>query len=304
MLITISSIFHIAAKAFGSIFKNCFFRDQYAKLSATDDGYYVRNIPGFSNKRQKELTDEEVVELEGNPWAHFLKPCWESMNYILTSPIFNISNGIFLRPGPKSIGGDIYFVLPYRKLCKFIIFQFKYYQEDTNNHGNFSWSLIQKEIENVAYILPNGDENNTIKNAFTNDDVHICLVFVAFGLSKEVSLVLQSHCDSTGEKSLLLSSGDWMVDIDNNSLINITSDSVQMPVLSIPKNMEILLISKEGLKCLLDDSNYSLLEKYKNDFKLNSLANRADSLFDIFGYMVSPFDASKESGMYLIIFLR
>jgi len=279
---------------FESIFKNCFFRDQYVKANVTNDGYYIRNIPGFSNKRQKELTDEELSDFKINPWAHLLNPCWESMNYILTSPMFNISNGIFLRPSPKSIGGDIYFVLPHQKLCKFIIFQFKYYQEDANGYGDFSWSLIQKEINNVSYLLPNGESNNTINNAFANDDVHICLVFVAFGLSKEVCLVLQSHLKSTGEKSLLLSSGNWMVKTHNNSFI-ITQSSDQTALLSIPNNMEILFISKEGMKCLLGDSNYDLLEKYKNDFKLNSLANRADSLFEVFGYTASNFDASEDS---------
>jgi hypothetical protein len=268
------------------------------KFKATNDGYYIRNIPGLSNNRKNELTQEEISDFKQNPWSHYLKPSWESMHFILNDPIFNVSSRIFLRPSPKSFGGDIYFLLPYEKHCKFIIFQFKYHQERSNGYGDFCWSQIQHEIHNVSRILPNSDGNNTIKNAFKNDDIHICLVFVIFGLAKQVASVIETHCHKTSENSLLLSSGNWTVDDDNNFMEAL--DSCQNPILSIPNNMEVLLLSKKGLECLLGHHNYSLLEEHKNDFKRNLLADKADRIFDLFQYMTVPFEENEDLGMYLI----
>jgi len=268
-------------------------------LNTTIDGYYIRNVPGFSTSRKTELTNEEISELEKNPWIYSLYPSWNSVEYILNSQAFKPSQGIFLRPCPNNVDADIYFVLPYKKSCKFLMFQFKSYGENNDGCGKISWASIQNEVKKVCLIFPDGNENNTIEDAFSNDDIHICLVLVVFGLSKEVCLALRKHYNNTGEKSMLLSSGDWILDKRDYSLIKKSQNLTETPVLSIPNNLEILFLSKEGLKCLLGSSNYELLEQYNTNFKLNLLAQNAHNLFNIFGCMTFE---SKELGMISLFY--
>lgn len=153
------------------IFKDCFFANEAARLVPTDnEGYIIQHIPGFSKSSSlKSITKDILGPLRKDPWSRTLKPCWTSFKSIIDKKSFNVTECMFLKPAPKSIGGDLYLNIRSNFL---LVFQFKYHKRN-----DVTWSVVQEQINDVSMLLPKGKSSEKLK---------ISLSFVQNKWEKEV----------------------------------------------------------------------------------------------------------------------